>query len=110
MHLNILLSIVLSITTLTNMLLPYRLLSIELSRNDCLNTYLQYQKAPAKLEKNTLRVKFLSSCFKADIIPRFLRFRIPNNGTFDQKSVFEFQKGLLRKELYRAKEDHKDLT
>ena len=57
-----------------------------------------------KIEKNSIRVKFLSSCYKADIIPRFLRFRVPNNGMLDRKSVFEFQKGLLRKELHRAKE------
>ena len=101
------LSIVFTITTLTNMILPYRLLSIELSRNDCLNAFLQYEKSLVKIEKNSQRVKFLTACFKADIIPRFLKFRIPNNGTFDQKSVFEFQKGLLRKELYRAKEDQK---
>ena len=91
------------------MLLPYRLLSHELTRNDCMNTYLKYQNSLIKIEKNSLRVKFLTSCLKADIIPRFLRFRIPNNGTFDQKSVFEFQKGLLRKELYRAKEDQATL-
>ena len=46
---------------------------------------------------------------KADIIPRFLKFRIPNNGAFDPKSVFEFQKNLLRKELFRAKQDTETL-
>ena len=108
MHLKLnMLSIVFTTTILINMILPYRLLSIELSRNDCLNTFLQYEKSLVKIEKNSQRVKFLTACFKADIIPRFLKFRIPNNGTFDNKSVFEFQKGLLRKELYRAKEDQK---
>lgn len=105
MHLKSCCHLLIPIIILTNMLLPYRLLSNELSRNDCMNTYLQYRRSLIKTEKNTQRINFLSSCFRADIIPRFLRFRIPNNGTFDQKSVFEFQKGLLRKELYRAKQD-----
>ena len=89
---------------LMNMFLPYRLLSSELTRNDCTNYYLQYRKSLEKMEKNCLRVKFITSCMKADIIPRFLKFRVPNNDTFDEKSVFDFQKGLLRKELYRAKQ------
>ena len=111
MHLKIaMLSLISTIVILTNMLLPYRLLSCELSRNDCMKTFLQYRNSLIKIEKNSLRVKFLSSCFKADIIPRFLRFRVPNNGTFDQKSVFEFQKGLLRKELHRAKELRRTLN
>ena len=87
------------------MLLPYRLLTSELARNDCTNIVMQYRKALEKQEKNCLRVKFLSSCLKADVVPRFLKFRIPNNGTFDNKSVLEFQLNLLRKELYRAKTD-----
>ena len=35
----------------------------------------------------------------------FLKFRIPNNGCFDDKSVHDFQKRLLRKELESAKEE-----
>ena len=92
------------------MFLPYRLLSSELSNNDCTKSFLQYRKTLEKLEKNRLRVQFITSCLKADIIPRFLKFRIPNNGAFDEKSIFEFQKGLLRKELFRAKQDLQNLN
>ena len=95
---------------LMNMFLPYRLLSLELTRNDCTKCYLQYRKSLEKLEKNWLRVKFINSCLKADVIPRFLKFRVPNNGAFDQNSVFEFQKSVLRKELYRAKKVFQTLT
>ena len=87
-----------------NMFLPYRLLSLELTRNDCTHYFLQYRKSLEKVEKNQLRVKFINSCLQADVIPRFLKFRVPNNGAFDQNSVFEFQKALLRKELYKAKQ------
>ena len=43
--------------------------------------------------------------WQADLIPRFLKFRIPNNGCFDEKTVHNFQKQLLKKELCRAKQD-----
>ena len=92
---------------LTLMILPLRLLAIELNRNDCWKTYLQYQSALEKVENNNLRLKFIDSCIKSDVIPRFLRFRVPRNGCFDDDSVHTFQKGLLRKELYRAREDLK---
>ena len=39
------------------------------------------------------------------MVPRFLKFRIPTNGCFDNKSVREFQLKLLHKELVRAKEN-----
>ena len=52
-------------------------------------------------------MKFLVNCTKADLIPKFLKFRIPNNGCFDEQSVHDFQKKLLRKELFKAKDDLK---
>ena len=82
---------------LTLMILPLRLLAIELNRNDCWKTYLQYQSALEKVENNNLRLKFIDSCIKSDVIPRFLRFRVPRNGCFDDDSIHTFQKGLLRK-------------
>ena len=65
------------------------------------------QKIIGEIGKNTLRIHFIESCVKADIIPRFLKFRVPNNGVFNDKAVFEFQKRLIRKELYRSKQDLK---
>ena len=38
------------------------------------------------------------------MIPHFLKFRIPNNGCFDQQKVFEFQIRLLHQEIIKAKE------
>ena len=77
----------------------------DLQRSGCWKHYLQYQKALCKVECNSLRIKFLENCKRADIIPKFLRFRVPNNGCFDDSSVHNFQKRLLNKELHRAKTD-----
>ena len=96
-----------SILSLTLMILPLRLLAIELNRDDCWKTYLQYQTALEKVGNNDLRLKFIDNCIKSDVIPRFLKFRVPQNGCFDDSSVHAFQKRLLRKELNRAKEDLK---
>ena len=49
------------------------------------------------------------NCKKAELIPKFLKFRIPNNGCFDDKAIHEFQKNLLNKEIIRAKENYKSL-
>ena len=67
--------------------------------------YLQYQKALEKHLKNSLRIEFLTKWKFAEIIPRFLKFRIPTNGCFDDNSVQEFQQKLLRKEIACAKTD-----
>ena len=92
------------------MFLPLRLLALELKRSSCWKEYLHYQKFINKVESNSLRIKFLENCKRADVIPRFLKFRIPNNGCFDEKSVHEFQRQLLRKELYKAKTDLETLN
>ena len=98
--------ILIQITCLALMFLPLRLLAIELQRrDDCWKTFLQYQSALEKVENNSLRLKFIDSCIKSDVIPRFLRFRVLRNGCFDDKSIHAFQKGLLRKELNRARLD-----
>ena len=87
------------------MILPYRLMAKDLQRSGCWKHYLQYQKALCKVECNSLRIKFLENCKRADVIPKFLQFRVPNNGCFDDSSVHNFQKRLLNKELHRAKTD-----
>ena len=90
--------------------LPRRLLALQLQRLDCWKEFLQYEKQIKKLENNRLRLKFLDSCKHADIIPRFLNFRIPNNGCFDKKSIHDFQCSLLRKEIISAKENQDKIT
>ena len=74
------------------MLLPYRLLALELRRSDCWKQFRHYQKTLQKCENNLLRIDFLKNCKKAELIPKFLKFRIPNNGCFDDKAIHEFQK------------------
>ena len=92
------------------MFLPLRLLALELRRSNCWKEFLQYEKHIHKIENNRLRLKYLEACKNADIIPQFLNFRIPNNGSFDKKSIHEFQFSLLRKEIINAKENLTTLT
>ena len=92
------------------MFLPQRLLHLELRRRDCLKDLFRYQDQLLKLVNNRLRIEFIGHCKRADIIPRFLKFRIPNNGCFDEDSIHDFQKKLLHKELIKAKEDQISLT
>ena len=80
-------------------------MSHELRRNGCWKTYLQYLKALGKRSKNRHRLQFLDECKKSNIIPNFLKFRIPSNGCFDDKTVHEFQLKLLRKEIVSARSD-----
>ena len=91
------------------MYLQHRLLAIELRRNGCWKDFLHYQKTLDKCENNALRIKFLENCKRADLIPNFLKFRIPTNGCFDENSIHDFQKRLLHKETIRAKENRQFL-
>ena len=91
------------------MFLPFKLLTLELKRNDCWKIFLQYRKFLQKLESHNLRIGFLNNCLKSKIIPQFLKFRIPSNGCFDDRTVHDFQVKLLRKEIYNAGRD-KNLT
>ena len=50
------------------MLLPYKLLVIELRRNNCFKFYIQYERHLCKVENNVQRIHFLENCKKADII------------------------------------------
>ena len=92
------------------MILPLRLLALEFRRSSCYKEYLQYINTIIKVENNSLRIKFLDKCKRSDVIPKFLKFRIPNNGCFDEKSVHDFQRQLLTKELHKAKGDLQKLN
>ena len=92
------------------MILPLRLLALELRQSRCYKHYLQYLNTIDKVENNSLRIKFLDNCKRSDVIPKFLKFRIPNNGCFDKKSVHNFQRQLLTKELHKAKSDLQKLN
>ena len=85
------------------MFLPHRLFEIELRRSSCFKDFLLYKRVIDKVDKCSERIKFLEKCRDSDIIPKFLNFRIPNNGCFDQNSIHEFQRRLLLKEIVTAK-------
>ena len=87
------------------MFLTFGLMKLELRRKGCWKEFLDYRSSIRKVENNQQRIIFLERCNRAEIIPRFLKFRIPNNGCFDKKLIHEFQKRLLNKELLRAKLD-----
>ena len=55
------------------------------------------------------RVKFLRVCLENDIIPNFLRFRVPENGVFSNQAVHSFQTKLLRTEINKARTDEKNV-
>ena len=92
------------------MFLPLRLLALCLLESSCMKLYLNYQRARIKQVNNLLRIDFIENCKQADIVPRFLRFRIPNNGCFEPSVVQNFQRRLLKQELSKARqlaENHK---
>ena len=55
------------------------------------------------------RVKFLRVCLEKDIIPDFLRLRVPENGVFSNQAVHSFQTNLLRTEKNKARTDEKNV-
>ena len=85
------------------MFLPVKLLNCELRRNGCFKDYLNYNKVIDKNDKCNERIRFLTKCRENDIIPKFLTFRVPTNGAFDDQSVHNFQQRLLLKEIDCAK-------
>ena len=82
---------------MSNMIAPRRLLAIALQREQNWKYFLKYEKLIEKIVKCEQRVVFLGNCKKADIIPKFLKFRIPNNGCFDNDAVHAFQKKITTK-------------
>ena len=91
------------------MLLPFRLFKKETQRQNCFKHYLHYVKTLEKSDKCQLRISFLEKCRDSNIIPKFLKFRVPNNGCFDDDAVEKFQRGLLHKEIGRARSTLSDL-
>ena len=66
--------------------------------------FYKYRKTYSQMETTRERIDFLEDCRKADIIPNFLRFRLPKNGCFDQKITHNYQMNLLRKNILNARE------
>ena len=90
------------------MFLPYRLLAIVLQRTECWKSFLEYDRILQKRERTLCRIDFLEKCWQADIIPKFLKFRVPNNGCFEPTTVHNFQRRLLKNELAKARSTLKE--
>ena len=85
------------------MFLPYRFLAISLKRTQCWKPYLDYERSLMKRENCKCRIQFIENCRSTDVIPKFLKFRIPNNGCSEPTAVHNFQRKLLKQELFKAK-------
>ena len=90
------------------MFLPLRLLAKVLQRTECWKFYLEYDRILQKRERSLCRIDFLEKCWQADIIPKFLKFRVPNNGCFEPTTVHNFQRRLLKNELAKARSTLKE--
>ena len=77
-------------------MLPLKLLKLELYRQGILNEWYSYLKLKLRLGKTFMRIEFLQACQENKLIPKFLKFRIPNTGCFNKKAVERFQQNLLK--------------
>ena len=48
------------------------------------------------------QIKFLETCLKQELMPRFLSFRIPRNNKYEVNEIMKMQKQALRRELENA--------
>ena len=85
---------------MTTLLLPAVWLRQTLKRKLTWKIVLDYLKFFEKVQVSGLRLKFLRKCLINDLIPNFLKFRVPENGVFLDQAVHNFQ--LLRTEVSRA--------
>ena len=60
-----------------------------------------------KVQVSVHRLKFLRKCLKNDLIPDFLKLRVPRTGFFLDQDVHNFQLKLLRTETFRPNENRK---
>ena len=85
--------------------LPHIWLRTLLRRTDKLKLFRKYVDTALKAQNNRMRIAFLKNCLGNDLIPRFLMFRVPPNGCFEQTIVHNFQRRLLRLEVRNALSD-----
>ena len=77
---------------MTAILLPPPLFRMVLKRKLTWKLVLDFLKHFKKFNSSFLRIKFLRKCLDNDIIPDFLRFRVPDNGVFfSDQAVHSFQ-------------------
>ena len=56
--------------------------------------YSHYERSLLKRENFKCRIQFLENCRSADVSPKFLNFRNPNNGCFKSTAVHNFRRSL----------------
>ena len=67
--------------------ISYRLLKKTLERTGNWKSFLEYVRARKKMINGIQRTDFLKTCLDNDLIPRFLAFRVPSNGCFDDATT-----------------------
>lgn len=87
-----------------------RLSEAILKRIGMLGFYRNYKRSRMKVIRMRINVLFLERCLKNRLIPHFLKFKIPENGTFAQSCVDNFQRKLLKIEFSKSKESPLKLT
>ena len=90
-------------------LFPKKLLIGILKRIDGYEIFHGYRKTRMKILRMTKRAKFLINCMQYSLIPNFLRFKIPENGVFNDEAVKQFQRRLLKLEISKTHKHLKDL-
>ena len=81
----------------------YYLFAISLKQVGFWQQYLHYRRSLLKRGNCNCYIQFVENYRSADVIRKFLKFRIPNNGCFEPTAVHNFQRKLLREELFKAK-------
>ena len=89
----------------TQCILPLRLLLWKLHRHGHKNLFHDYYRRYIQLHMNIQRRRFLAESIALKVIPKFLKFRVPNNGCFKVEAVRSFQKRLLKQELAKAQKE-----
>ena len=88
--------------TWSAMILPLSWMNRLLRRSESLAIVRRYFNTVLKAQNNRMRIGFLTKCLENDLIPKFLMFRVPNNGCFESKTVHNFQRKRLKKEIGEA--------
>ena len=87
----------------------FKALKIILNRRNLFRLFKEYKSARLLLAKTSVRTSFLKRCIDNNIIPTFLRFKVPTNGKFTEEAVNAFQTRLLKNEFTNANMQLKSL-
>ena len=85
------------------MILPKKILELLMRKIACFSFYRGYKKIRLKIIAMEERIRFLVKCKKFDIVPKFLSFKVPTNGAFNNDHVHKFQIKLLKSEIQKTR-------